>query len=506
MPEQPATGNDAIRERLKAALAEVVQAEVARRVNESRTNVSRYMRDRRIPAEFCAAIVAAFDINANWLLTGEGGERKTDSASGTGNVVEQIKALVEAMNTTLKMRYSAVAKRDNLKLLRELHEAVDSYRDAVQRANEFFVPIFAKLSEQCWQAFQAKDLEAVRQLRPTLQFISTLCNDPKLSFEFLQMEGTVEVEFGNEALALDFQRRAFWTRMAQGGSAGDFHEVANNLALTLMRMRRLRESKSVLALAQGFGDSREPGPQYWTYAFYLAYIEAELGNLGAAIPEMVRAQREQSPFAQKNAVGIPQLMMALAKVLSIDELLAALSKASFASDFSAGIVVAKAVQALICLESIDQLKEARETLGNKLKKGRKVEAPLYDLWSAALLSAHTSPSKSLVKDFVESADIQAALASENPSIKLAPHIAACQLARLTKDTKRAKKEFENAQDMIDKEDPAVTFPIMLEALHRRNALALFTASSDEHQKANTFLSRAVSQGYVILDDVLRASK
>ncbi|MCK6439738.1 MAG: helix-turn-helix transcriptional regulator, partial [Planctomycetes bacterium] len=95
--EPAATNNDALRDRLNAVLKDVSQAEIARRTGTSRANVNRYLRDRKIPAEFSAAVVAGFDVNPVWLLTGKGSPRSTETGAGTDELASRILDMVGAM-------------------------------------------------------------------------------------------------------------------------------------------------------------------------------------------------------------------------------------------------------------------------------------------------------------------------------------------------------------------------------------------------------------------------
>lgn len=62
---------DSITLRLRSLTEEFSVNEVARRTETPESNVHRYIRGAKVPADFCGRLVQEFHVNPTWLLTGE---------------------------------------------------------------------------------------------------------------------------------------------------------------------------------------------------------------------------------------------------------------------------------------------------------------------------------------------------------------------------------------------------------------------------------------------------
>ena len=81
--------DNGIRERLRSLLERYPQAEIARRCNTTPSNVSRYLRDTKIPAELCAAAVGGLGVHLITALTDRQSYHRLDGC----NILRLIKLL-----------------------------------------------------------------------------------------------------------------------------------------------------------------------------------------------------------------------------------------------------------------------------------------------------------------------------------------------------------------------------------------------------------------------------
>ena len=90
----PPVANSTLQERLQFLLSSHSQADIARRTETQRMNVTRYLRGTRVPAEFCVALVEGMGVNPAWLLTGEGNPYLADLSGATRSMASDMVQLV----------------------------------------------------------------------------------------------------------------------------------------------------------------------------------------------------------------------------------------------------------------------------------------------------------------------------------------------------------------------------------------------------------------------------
>src|SRR5262245_48664134 len=98
-----------VRARLRELAEKTKQAEIAAKTGVNAANVSRYLKDNRIPASFCSALVRGMGVNPAWLMVGEGSAMLSDVTDGTGRMAGNVLQLVEAMNSVTKLRLGSLA-------------------------------------------------------------------------------------------------------------------------------------------------------------------------------------------------------------------------------------------------------------------------------------------------------------------------------------------------------------------------------------------------------------
>ncbi|NUQ34215.1 MAG: helix-turn-helix transcriptional regulator [Planctomycetaceae bacterium] len=500
--EPAATNNDALRDRLNAVLKDVSQAEIARRTGTSRANVNRYLRDRKIPAEFSAAVVAGFDVNPVWLLTGKGSPRSTETGAGTDELASRILDMVGAMEATFKMRLSAISSQSNARVFRDLHDAVDQYTRTLSRTSEHFKPLFKKLLEQFHQAILRKDYGQAQSLRPVVTFVSRLCDDPRLVFDLYAVEEMLDFLTGEPVKAIASGRRTFLAKLASGEQHyDDLIVAAVNYGFLLMQLRRIREAEGLLRVGCTLASSRAIDARYWNLYFVSRTMQAELGRLDRALPRLIRAFRLMSAENRELAHGIFNSYLFMGGVHSFDDWTGAFLASDKFGVYHRALEAGRIVSTACCLEDAKLIKQARKAGDGVLGKGRRDDELFFDLWSKSLLAAMSAKAGlETVEQFETSEVFKTAQGSQIPTMQLTASAALCQLLRLSGDKERATKQFDATKQLIEAADPGITFPVMQFALHHRNALGLFEASSKATKQARRFFARVKSNGYLIFGD------
>ena len=137
--------NAALRGRLNKLADRFQQVEIARRTGVATANVHRYLRAGRIPAEFCLALIDAFDLSPDWLMKGEGEPITSDLKAATAAKAGDLLDLVKAMNAVARMRLGAVVGDGDRKKLRELSDTLQTFDRLKERMNDRTRPVLARL-------------------------------------------------------------------------------------------------------------------------------------------------------------------------------------------------------------------------------------------------------------------------------------------------------------------------------------------------------------------------
>ncbi|MBK8208197.1 MAG: hypothetical protein IPK87_15580 [Planctomycetes bacterium] len=207
---------------------------IAQRTSTPITNVHRYMRGAKVPADFCARVVREFNVNPAWLLNGEGAASLTDVTTSTERMAGNLLELVEAMNAVMHMRMGALTGKHHLRVLRELNDALTRYEQLRERLNEHAQPIFGRLSEELQAALNRLDIERAADLFKPVDQVVRLCLDTRAEKIHLAMKSHFAVLSRNRAEALRLQQRLFRNPLSEGRIDSEEHcEEATRLLITL---------------------------------------------------------------------------------------------------------------------------------------------------------------------------------------------------------------------------------------------------------------------------------
>lgn len=247
---QPAEYQVAVRGRLNELKDRYGLSEIARRTQTPLTNVHRYMREGKVPVEFCSALVDAFEVNPAWLLTGAGGALLSEVDPGTAKLGGSMLELVHALNAVARMRLGALAGKDQEKKLRELGDAIDLYERLRERMNAQTRPLMRELVNRFSMFHKDMQLDRAEGVRKAALQVSRFCDDEKLLYDFDRLQAMHEHLCGRVDNALKFHQRLFSRNLLEGGLATKQGiEEAGNYVLSLRDSARLREGLRVCQAA-----------------------------------------------------------------------------------------------------------------------------------------------------------------------------------------------------------------------------------------------------------------
>ncbi|MBE7492263.1 MAG: helix-turn-helix transcriptional regulator [Planctomycetes bacterium] len=243
MPKEQAT----IAQRLHLLLHDRSQSDLARSAGTSVANVNRYLRGRRVPADFCAALARNAGVNPAWLLTGEGAASLADAGNDTRRMAGDVLELVQALNAVSRMRLGALAGKHHLRVMRELNEALQTCEALRERLNSRSAPVFSDLLNRLEAALQRRDFDRADELGRACEQVQRLCDAPELSRRFFELRAHYEFLRGRPELALPRMRELVRLRVADGREL-DAGEIVlfRRLAQTAMNVGRCEDALRTL--------------------------------------------------------------------------------------------------------------------------------------------------------------------------------------------------------------------------------------------------------------------
>jgi hypothetical protein len=280
--------NAELRSRLQKLGERYQQIELARRTGVPAPNVHRYLRAGKIPAEFCLALVEAFDLSPEWLVKGEGAPVTSDVQSAAAEKAGELLELVKAMNAVARMRLGAVVGDRDRKKLRELSDTLETYDRLRERMNDKSRPVLEQLLNDLSSALSEYDMPRARVLRETALELSRLCTDDRLQERLDTLQSTVEYMSGHLEESLAFERRIF-SRRVRDGSLDEPGSIASclNMVMSLRDTGRIREAQrttgAILAL---LGEDAHPTPELLDLRMFMGNFKVELGDMTGGLAIM----------------------------------------------------------------------------------------------------------------------------------------------------------------------------------------------------------------------------
>lgn len=280
-----------LRQRLNTLAREHPQAEIARKTGVSPANVNRYLKQNRIPASFCAALVKGLGVNPAWLLAGEGTPKLADVASGNEKLAGNLLELVQAMDSVATMRLGSLAGKRGLAVLRELNDNLSRHEKLKAKLNEHTREIFAQVLSDWKAALDASHEERAGALRKAAEQVSRLCEDRRLELEYLALLARHHFMFDSLAKSLEIRRRLLLHLLGEELDEAAFNE-ARLLVNALESVGRSEEAERVARAVNTLAEKQGPRFAQWPQLLASHGLQLiALRDLDSACAKLLEARR-----------------------------------------------------------------------------------------------------------------------------------------------------------------------------------------------------------------------
>ncbi|MBX3460731.1 MAG: hypothetical protein KF696_12350 [Planctomycetes bacterium] len=481
---KPADYQKAVRKRLTELRDRHGLSKIARRTHTPLTNVHRYMREGKVPAEFCAALVDAFEVNPGWLLTGHGGALLSDVDEGAAKLGGNLLELITAMNAVSRMRVGALAGKEQEKRLRELSDAMDTYERLRERMNQQARPLMRELVHRFATLDSQMQLERAARVRQVAQQVSRFCQDDELLYEFDREQAMHEHLCGRVEAALKFHSRLFSTTLLQGGlSTPRAMDEAANYVLALRDSGRFKEGLRVAEAALHLStDEVRATRAYHEMVAVAGAFQIELGELRTGLSR-IHAAFQAVPAQAREFIAIFKARAEwLADLVSLREL----RHQNYPSRGRTRMIMRGA-------SLTDDGELLTEVLKSDVGDGvLQVPANEYETRRAVLIGALLARRKgNHYADYAAMLD-ECPPPVNSPALReLVAAIHLGQAARLAGKRAEAARQVERTESLLAALPSQLTIPVDLYGLHVRN---LRHAGRDAENR----LPGLVAQGYTLL--------
>jgi transcriptional regulator with XRE-family HTH domain len=488
--------DEKIRERLRQLVKTRSQSDLARKTNTLVSTVNRYLKSTKIPAEFCTAIINGLGVNPAWLMTGEGTPYLADVSAGTSEMATNLLELVEAMNQVARMKLGALTGQHHLKVLRELNDALERYEALRAVLNRRTKNVFRELLDNFKKALHEMDQARAGEIRKAAEQVSRLCDDPQLNVEFDSLQEFYEHVFGDQIRALELSRKVFVKSLAVSDVTMDKDHLALaiNLIASLHRADRAREARRICRAALAlYEDVGSEWGRYRQLRALHAVLNIELGNLREGLRDLHDTYPVLPTQLKRSFSG------KLVETMLLSDLTPLEYAAAIGEDSNS-----KAV-ALIRFAALSGEHERLQAFFYQYKGDERTglaEGSIWYAWAEGLVQVQVTQKKRKkgragsdevepLKAFENALNAERARIAVRPTQEFAYAVAGARLAHAAGDRKAATRYFDEAQDRLEKLDPAVSPQMLALAQHHANALELFDSKS-KSKHADTLKMMAIA--------------
>lgn len=490
-------GASRIQERVALLAEQFSQSEVSRRTSTPVSNVNRYINGTRIPADFCSELVAGMGVNPAWLLTGEGAMFLSDVTAGTGNMAKDMLELVDAMNAVSRMRLGSLTGKHHLRVLKELNDALGTYRDLRHKLNERSVPILSQLLDDARRYHDQQQFEVVADLVKAGRQIADFCEDRDQLRRLQATEANFEFATGRPEKALAISREVF-ARTLTGSDKLDNNSIiqAHNLVATLCQNFLFKEARRVArAAVELAGDQLEGLEAGYELLTLTGIVEVELGNLAEGLGRIATNFPRTSKIYLTHSIGPVLRAQLMAGAMSFDDV-----------DRKGGVSLGKGrhmVRYAIWLEDADKLNHVMESYvgagGRELVNPESLEC-VHARQLAGMLTRKRKSALASARREIEQATthpLPVAMA------EVLGQIFSAQLALAAGDGKRASTDVLKVEESLNDLPSGVSLDMLTRALHSRNVLRALPedvtgSEAGIRRRAAAFFSVHRAKGYNFL--------
>ncbi|MEZ5991380.1 MAG: helix-turn-helix transcriptional regulator [Planctomycetota bacterium] len=484
---------DGIQKRLNELAEQHSQADIARKTEFSRNNVSRYVNGTRMPIEFAAALVDGLGVNPAWLLKGEGTPYLSDINAGTQEMGGDLLALVDAMAAVNRMRLGSLNGKHHLGVLRELNETLKKHEDLRAKLNQHSRKIFLKLVDDVRVALKKRDMNRAENMLQALEQVSRLTDDDFLRAQYEGVQSHFHHYNGDAEAALPHQRRSFLSFLVNQQKLDEWTlPEAHNFVKVLTACWRLSEARRSARAANALTDNSVP-----VLEATAAQLDLELGDLQQGLDSL----RRMIPLVDPDYAHNVEESLARGQLLEGSMTLP--QAITFGGDYQSKWSRLAAWAAFSEREQDIEL-IAKQGIGaeqGRLDPEYVVAVHIMCLRQVMTEGGPEAAQRMLVH--LENTDQKSDAVS-----RIREQAAVTQLFRLGGERKSALKHLENTQQMLDELDPEFTVQVELRFLHARNVLELAgkqtksTAHQQMRAQAAEFVHEYKACGYHCLADLV----
>ncbi|NUQ35628.1 MAG: helix-turn-helix transcriptional regulator [Planctomycetaceae bacterium] len=281
---------DAFRDRVSQLVEKHTLRGLARKLDVSNSNITRYLQGAQPPASFCRKLVEELGVNPAWLLTGEGSALLSDVAEGTSKTASNMLELVEAMSAVTRMRLGALAGKEHMKVLRDLNDALVRYEDLRAKLGDYSRQSFRLLLDQLKSALKQHNIDMAEPLVRAGEQLSRLCDDHGIKKEFNRLRTHFAHQRGNNEEAARLMREVVFDNYLRCEDELDDRgcDDAQNLIATLRLQGRLREAHSAAESALMHVRKMRRSSHFVLLAT-AGWLDLDLGNMRRALERLRKA-------------------------------------------------------------------------------------------------------------------------------------------------------------------------------------------------------------------------
>lgn len=498
-------GNEALRARIAQLVSEHTQAKVARETESTPSTISRYLAGMKIPAEFCARLVAKLGVNPAWLLSGEGAVYLADVKAATVGHSQSMLELVQAMGAISRAKLGALMGRADRKTLRELSDAMTAFERLQEQLSAKTRGFLREILEQMRTALEGRDYAHAEYLCTVARQAARFCHDEPLHRTLDHYEADLRSSQRKDESALKLQRASIMRYLVvEEPTELALSEIRSHISYLLRTGRlelALKTAKAALVLAEG--QRHEPD-----YVFHVHALRLQEGSLHVLLGRV--REGAAMVFAAANQMGPENELYFHTELILCELFLGLRDVPSLLAEHEAklkqgraDVVVAGAgtvMSMAFLLEDAAVIRRAADFYSDHaLIKGR-IGAVLPAFADAFCNLARRKRSEATFRDYLASDAHKVRLGSESPVDHVRAHATACQLARVGGLRKQALAAFEATEELLGKLPRPFQIPVLQLGLHQRNALKLFegakaTGEAALHTRAEQWLQARVQEGF-----------
>jgi hypothetical protein len=473
-----------LRERLAVIAQRFSQSEISRRTATPVSSVNRYLNGVRIPGEFCTALVRGLGVNPAWLLAGEGAPWLAEVRGETGRMAGDLLELVEAMNAVSRMKLGSLAGKPQMRMLRELSDALVTFDELRGRIDDQSRPIFRQILKDWRDSLFKHDADKADALAKAALQVSRLCHDETLAIDYASVAAHHAWSENDAARAVHLQRRALLSSLATGDFPTETSLAeARRFCVELSNAHRTRESmryaRAFLELAR---DKASRTESYAVFRSFYGLLRILNGHADDGVRIVRSALPQMSEIARATGEGVLLLGLYLSGVLTFEG-------ARAMSNNEAKAETLQMFALWECrLDALEAANAAWHRVARKQSRGTRYETGLIDCMVKAL-GGEVAQAELAFRKLEGSHD---ATGVQNTGAIAIMQIDHAQLLCASRRMADAGREHARAQKLVDALPKDYELPLFNQAIHQHNGLRC--GNVDQRKAAKSWFRRMAKRG------------